>query len=158
MKKELNIVIAGAFLWCAGFFLAPIIAGTRPSELLYSIYSVVCHQFGSRSFHLYGASLAVCIRCSSIYISFLVTLIVLRSSYRLREVKFNGLLLAGIAALPMAVDGVCSLIGLVQSTDISRLITGAIFGAGMALLLHQPLSGTVHSLFFNRTSQYELKA
>jgi uncharacterized membrane protein len=157
MKKELNIVIIGASVWCAGFILAPYVNGTLPGELLYRMYSVVCHQFGSRSFHLHGSPMAVCIRCSAIYLGFLTVLIVLRFYSRLREAKFNSLLLAGITAFPMAVDGVCSLFGIYQATDVSRLITGSIFGAGMALLLHQPLAGTLHSFFLKRISHHELK-
>lgn len=147
MKKELNIVILGASLWCAGFILAPFLSGTA-AELIYRIYSVVCHQFESRSFRLHGAPLAVCIRCTSIYLSFVLTLLLLRLWSPLRERKVHTAVILFVTALPMSVDGLLTLTGEYQATDASRILTGSLFGAGMAALLHQPLSDTVRSLFF----------
>lgn len=147
MKKELNIVIIGAALWCAGVIVAPLLSGTLLSETLYRIYSVVCHQFESRSFHLHGEPLAVCIRCSSIYFVFLMTLIMLQIFTSLRDKKLNTILLLFLTAVPMAVDGSLSIFGLYHASDISRIATGSLFGIGMALLLHRSLAGTVRSLF-----------
>ncbi len=147
MKKELNIIILGASLWCAGFIIAPFLSGTV-SEMIYRLYSVVCHQFESRSFHLHGAPLAVCIRCTSIYLSFVLTLLILRLWSPLREMKVNTAVILFVTALPMSIDGLLTLIGEYQATDASRILTGSLFGAGMAALLHQPLSDTVRSLFF----------
>ncbi|MBP6672229.1 MAG: DUF2085 domain-containing protein [Bacteroidetes bacterium] len=150
MKKELNIVIAGAALWCAGVVAAPFLHGTLLSESLYRMYSVVCHQFDSRSFHLHGAPLAVCIRCSSIYSVFLMTLILLRIVTPLRDKKIAPLRLLVITAFPMAVDGILSVSGLYQATDVSRVLTGSLFGIGIALLLHHSLAGSIRSLFFTK--------
>lgn len=148
MKKELNILIAGTVIWCAGFVLAPLTEGSTVAAVIYRMYSVVCHQFESRSFHLNGEPMAVCIRCSSIYLAFLLMLILLRFFTILRRTKVNTLTLLGITAIPMAIDGLLSLTGIFQSNEMSRVATGSLFGIGMAWLLHQPLTETVHLLFF----------
>lgn len=152
MKRELNVIIGGVALWCAGFITAPLITSEETREFLFRLYSVVCHQFNSRSFHLMGEPFAVCIRCSAIYVGFLLTLIALRSSGFLRRAEYNTLVLLAVTSLPMAIDGLLSLFGLYQATEVSRLITGTLFGIGMALLLHHPLEATVHTIFFKKTS------
>jgi uncharacterized membrane protein len=40
------------------------------SSLLYALFDPVCHQIPERSFHLAGAPLAVCHRCSGLYLGF----------------------------------------------------------------------------------------
>lgn len=154
MKKELNIIIVGAALWCGGIVLAPITAGTIAGDLLYRLYHIVCHQFDSRSFHLEGAPFGVCIRCTAIYGGFLLTLLILRFSDRLRSLRIRPMLLIAVTALPMAWDGVLSLFGLVDATTISRSITGMLFGTGLALMLHEVLCESVHSLITNLSRTY----
>jgi uncharacterized membrane protein len=70
------ILLGGCFLWCAVLFLPPLLASEvayfpQLSDALYRMFSKICHQDDARSFHLLGHKLAVCIRCSSIYLSFL---------------------------------------------------------------------------------------
>ncbi len=154
MKRELTIIIAGTFLWCAGFIAAPLTG----SELLYRWYSPVCHQFESRSFTLLGEPLAVCIRCTSIYGAFLFMLVLILASAALRSVRVRTVLLLIISASPMAVDGLLTLFSLHESTTISRILTGVLFGGGMALLLHFPLSETIHPFVTKKETAYELKA
>lgn len=137
-----HIVRAGAALWCSGIILAPLLAGSATADLLYAMYGVVCHQFPSRSGLIDGAPLAVCLRCSALYAAFTLMLFtrILRTPRTVSRAAIAGLL------LPMAVDGLGSLFFLWDSTVVSRLVTGTLFGIGMALVLHEPLLGAVHSL------------
>ena len=67
MKK---ILLAASTLWCLGIIAAPL-AG---SPWLYELFSRVCHQEPGRSWHIFGRSLPVCIRCASIYFAFTLSL------------------------------------------------------------------------------------
>jgi uncharacterized membrane protein len=87
------VLLRRAFLgastaWVAAIPLAAF-AATRPSAAspvymfalgVYAIGRVVCHQLPARSFHLWGASLPVCARCTGLYLGAAVTAIVLGAS------------------------------------------------------------------------------
>ncbi|GEM_PF-274669 len=137
MKKELNILIAAVLLWC-GFILAtPVLAsfgGTSGdiADILYRLYGVVCHQFDSRSFHMYDHSFAVCIRCTAIYFGFFGSIIFVRSGVHFKGGRHHWIV---GAALPMFIDALFDTVGIFPSSTVSRLITGGIFGFGMAIVL-----------------------
>ena len=66
--------VAAAIAWAAALPLAAWIAARPGASPLYAlafgIYaagSIVCHQVPARSFHLWGAQLPVCARCTGIY-------------------------------------------------------------------------------------------
>ena len=158
MKKELNILIACVGLWCSGVIAAPMLSGTMISDVLYRFYSVVCHQFSTRSFHLYGEPIAVCIRCTSIYIGFLTALIVLRFSDRLRAKNFNSVHTIVIVFLPMAIDGIFSLLNIHDSSTLSRIATGVLFGSGMAMVLFRTLTEIIHSIIRKRRYFYGIES
>ncbi|MBP9212250.1 MAG: DUF2085 domain-containing protein [Bacteroidetes bacterium] len=157
MKRELMIVTAAALLWTAGIVAAPLLHGTLTSELLYRSYSVVCHQFEDRSFHVAGAPFGVCIRCSAVYIGFTAALLLLVAWDRFRTVNWNTHILLAVTAVPMALDGTADHIGLWQSTAGTRIATGALFGAGLAMLLHADLSGILHSIIQRKLIPYGTK-
>jgi uncharacterized membrane protein len=46
----------------------------------YSIGHLICHQLAERSFHLWGAAMPVCARCSGIYFGAAIAALVLRSA------------------------------------------------------------------------------
>jgi uncharacterized membrane protein len=48
----------------------------------YSLGHLICHQLPERSFHLWGASLPVCARCTGIYLGASITCLVLASRER----------------------------------------------------------------------------
>ena len=71
MKKKLTAAfLAGSTLWCLSIILAPLL-GLTP---VYRFFSMICHQDPERSWHLFGESLPVCIRCASIYGAFAAAL------------------------------------------------------------------------------------
>src|SRR3954465_3371364 len=74
-------LLAGAILWAAVIPLAALTAA-RPDGppmaygfalAVYSIGHLICHQLPARSFHLSGAALPVCARCTGIYAGAAVT-------------------------------------------------------------------------------------
>jgi hypothetical protein len=64
------LLLAGSTLWCLAILAAPLFG---PSWL-YEFFSKMCHQDATRSWHLFGHQLPVCIRCASIYFAFTVSL------------------------------------------------------------------------------------
>ena len=68
-------LLAGGLVWAAVIPLAAF-AATRPAGVpaaygfalaAYAMGRVICHQLPVRSFHLWGAALPVCARCTGIY-------------------------------------------------------------------------------------------
>jgi uncharacterized membrane protein len=69
-KKTYIALLAAATLWCISIVAAPLLG----LSWVYSLFSRICHQDPSRSWHLAGEPLAVCIRCTSVYFGFTVSL------------------------------------------------------------------------------------
>ncbi len=160
MKKALNILIVFVAAWCTGIVLTPIIISVYPTEematgMFYKFYGVVCHQFDSHSFHIDGHPFAVCIRCTAIYFGFLIALIGIRFSSKLYNKKYDPFLLLICSTVPMMLDVGSSFTSFYEISTLSRLITGAIFGSGLALLLHRSLTETISSLLPSQS--YEIK-
>ena len=65
------VLVAASALWMAAIVAAPLLE----LDWVYTFFSRICHQYPERSFHLAGATLAVCIRCTSIYAGFLIALV-----------------------------------------------------------------------------------
>jgi uncharacterized membrane protein len=87
------VVLRRAFLAASTFWVALIplaaFAATRPAAPssiygfaagVYAVGHFVCHQLPARSFHLWGAQLPVCARCTGIYVGAAVTAMVLSLS------------------------------------------------------------------------------
>ncbi len=151
MKKELTILIIIVSVWCAGIVISPIITSIHPvgesaSNIFYTLYGGVCHQFDSHSFHVHGHPFAVCIRCTAIYFGFLIALVGIRFSDKLHDKKYNPILVLIYSSVPMLMDVASSLTPFYETSTLSRLITGAIFGIGLALLLRRSLTETISSL------------
>lgn len=132
-KRIQLVILLLVSLWSAGILLAPILsaAGSPIGSAFYSIYAPVCHQLDHRSFHLEGEKLAVCVRCSAIYFSFLLStlaLVLLRRSPT-HALPSRIWILLGLA--PIAADAILSLLTGYESTTASRVATGSLFGLMM---------------------------
>ncbi len=128
------IVTMLSALWCASIFGPPLLkhAGQKEFATLgYAFFSKVCHQNDARSFHFEGEKFGVCIRCTAMYFGFLIGCIiqlVLRSA-RSKSARRRVFL---ISVAPMILDVLLDTCGLYESTPISRLVTGGLFGAAMS--------------------------
>ena len=163
MKRELNILIGMIAVWCGMIVAAPLSAGGGFeglfSRFMYSFFHTVCHQLDSHSFHIDGHKFAVCIRCTSIYGSFLAGMIAFRLSNRLRTATFDPIRLLLITATPMFCDAVLSMWTGYNATVLSRIVTGSVFGTGMSFLLRDSLVGIVGSTvhYLTQAHSYEFK-
>lgn len=126
-------ILTGTILWCAGFILAPVlVASSGPfvpiGEFLYQVFRPICHQIDHRSFHILGVPLAVCSRCSSIYIAFLGGVMVYPFLRRLDTAATPPRWILAAALVPMLLDVGAGLLGIYITTFETRAVTGAIFG------------------------------
>lgn len=103
----------------------------------------VCHCLPSRTLTVGGDFLPVCSRCTGIYLGIAVTYIFLISR---RGFKVNALpsLWASLAVaamlLPMSVDGISSYVGLRETTNTMRFLTGLAAGAALPIFAFPLLS------------------
>lgn len=127
-------------LWCAAIVLAPAFAAWQAapswvSSLLYRFFDPVCHQIDARSFHLFGFPLAVCSRCSSIYLAFLAGTLLYPLVYDLQHPAMPARILLLIAFVPMVFDAAAGFVGLYESSFLLRTLTGALFGVVFPLFI-----------------------
>ncbi len=127
------LALAGVLAWCGAIILAPVFAhsfgpGTAMGEILYTFFRAVCHQMEARSLHIFGEPLAVCARCSAIYVAFLGGTLLYPFLRRIEAPMLPPRMLLLVSALPMIVDAITGIVGLHVITMESRLITGAVFG------------------------------
>jgi uncharacterized membrane protein len=122
---------------CILIIAAPILALLSfpiPSAIIYFSFSGVCHQIPERSFWVSGQALAVCHRCSGIYLGlFLGSLIKFRIIHRSPRRRRNILIVAIVALM---LDALLPHAGLWSNTTSSRFLTGLLFGIiGSSILL-----------------------
>ena len=79
-----RLLLAATTAWCVAIVAAP----AFESHGLHALFSAICHQNPDRSWALGGESLAVCIRCASIYAGFLVGLVArIRANVRFLQIS-----------------------------------------------------------------------
>jgi len=142
-----------------------LMASGRPwlGQILYTIYSPLCHQLPERSFFLFGShiaytlqelehllgsdvplryigdpiigyKIAVCQRDFATYAAmWLAGLAYIPLRRRLRPLPLK---VFALLCLPLAVDGFGQLFGLWDSTPWRRVLTGALFGAACIWLAY----------------------
>ena len=109
-------------LMVLGVVVAAPLAAHQGSPLagwLYLPFHSVCHQMGERSFHLMGHALAVCHRCTGLYVGFTIGLMVLPFLGAARRFFFSHPRILLLLAVPMALD-----VFLWQNVPASRVATG----------------------------------
>ena len=105
----------------------------QPWNGIYLIGDVFCHQIAERSFSLNGNQLPFCARCMGIWLGLAVGLVITIVLKFPLDMKFLALLVLGL--IPLAIDGTGQFVGLWESTNTLRMITGLITGiiTGIAL-------------------------
>ncbi len=122
-------------------YATPLLGGAWQAGLMQAFHAV-CHQLPDRSFHLGGAPLAVCHRCTGIYAGLFAGALLFPLLYRYDDWIWRytrWLLLASLA--PMGVDWTGDVAGLFANTPVSRAGTGAVFGLFVSYLLVRGLAG-----------------
>jgi uncharacterized membrane protein len=130
--------LAGSIVWTLAIPIAAFVA-SRPAAAsaayafalaVYAAGHAVCHQLPARSFHLWGASLPVCARCTGIYIGAAGTAIVLRGS-RIRQ-HSNPRVMLLLALVPTAATLIFEWTTGVTPANWIRALAGLPLGAAVA--------------------------
>jgi len=142
-------ILAATVLWCGLLIAAPLLTlggdGAHFwSDALYDGFHRACHQLDSRSLHLFGAPLPVCMRCSAIYFAFFLGMLLYPLVRDLRRPHTPSRRLLILALLPMLVDVASGITGLADVTAASRLVTGAVFGFLIPFVVLPVVLGAVH--------------
>jgi uncharacterized membrane protein len=130
-RKIIVLFIGGSVLFNLIYFSAPLcssIGHQRSASLIYRFFSPLCHQLDSRSFSLFGHPLAVCARCTGIYLGFLAGLIILLLALKepLKRVPRRGYLFLFLA--PAVLDFLLGISGIYASPGVLRSFTGFMLG------------------------------
>lgn len=100
-------------------------------ELIFFMGRSVCHQLPERSFFIQNNQMPLCARCTGIYIGIFLGFfyLLLRKRWKGNKPPSLKMLLSIIVFwIPMMVDGITSYIGLRESNNTIRLLTGLLFG------------------------------
>ena len=136
-------IIVGALATAAvAWFALVVLAPGLPPALAAAVYaagSLVCHQLPDRSFHWHGAQLAVCARCTGIYLGACGAVVLAPlppSTYRRWADSSTraGTLLA-LAALPMVATVAAEWVGVWHPSSMVRAGTGVLIGLAGALVV-----------------------
>ncbi len=98
------------------------------SVFIYYFFSPVCHQQDARSFHIFGYKFAVCSRCTSIYLGFLIAVIFYPIKIKLSNIELPSIWFLLIPVFMIASDAFLDVFGLYSNSFLSRSVTGGITG------------------------------
>jgi uncharacterized membrane protein len=112
--------------------------------VIYTVYRPTCHQLPERSFFLAGYKVAVCARCSALYVSFWSVGVLYGLArwiwpQRAPVWPAQALKWVLIASAPLIVDGLTQLVGLHESTNVLRTVTGVLCGGAAAWFIYPNL-------------------
>jgi len=141
--------VCAAVAWAGAVVLAPVvISGAHVSRLdaalltaVYAVGGAVCHQLPARSFHLLGAQLPVCARCTGIYLGAAAAAPVTAGARG--ERRHNRLILA-LAVLPSAATLVYEWTTGVAPGNWTRFAAGLPIGAAVAWLVRAAAENQVN--------------
>jgi uncharacterized membrane protein len=97
-----------------------------PFNFVYSMGDKLCHQKAERSISINGNEMPFCSRCTAIWLGLAIGLGLM--VFYLIELNEKFLFVIIIGIVPMGIDGIGQLLGLWESTNIIRLITGLLAG------------------------------
>jgi uncharacterized membrane protein len=144
--KMRDVIAAIIALVSLAWLLAIVGSPVLPAPLAAAVYLIgshICHQHPDRSFHLFGAQLAVCARCTGIYAGALVGAAIGRWVWpqAALAVGARGLLIAG--ALPTAVTWSSEWAGIWVWSNVDRAVAGLPLGIAVGLVVMRTVA-TLH--------------
>jgi uncharacterized membrane protein len=129
-----------AFVWTAGIFVAPWVAGTTGAEtgVLKLCYQPVCHQLAERSLRVAGGPSAVCSRCAGLYLG--GTLGLLWLAVTMTPLTGSRLTWLVAASAPTLIDVGVRFAGLPGLPNVPRMLVALPAGVVLGMLLGEALA------------------
>jgi uncharacterized membrane protein len=123
--------LTGLVGWLAAIVAAPYLRsrGSAWSAFLYSCFAPLCHQRPERSFRAFGQPLAVCARCTGIYLGAFLGLAAYPFRRGFRMLRLPRLAALAAVSVPIAADGIGQALGLWETPAVIRLATGLLWGS-----------------------------
>jgi uncharacterized membrane protein len=126
------LVVVGSFFLVGLLVAAPVGKANGVQWLSFAVYqafSHVCHQIPERSFYIAGYPLAVCARCTGLYVGFAVAVAFYPLTTSLKRTHTPERKWLFIAAAPLGIDFALGFFGIWENSHLSRLLTGLLLGA-----------------------------
>ena len=147
-----RILLIATFFWCFLIVATPIFASfggnsALAASVFYEMFSRVCHQMDSRSFHVAGFKFGVCIRCTAIYASFFGGMLLFPLLKRTVIALQNPSFILIISLIPMGIDVGLAAVGIHESNSYTRMATGALFGCALSIILVPTLEEVTGQIF-----------
>jgi uncharacterized membrane protein len=150
LRHWLLLVNSGAILYAGLPWLSPLAkASGHPliGELLFRIYTPLCHQLPERSFFVCGHQVGFCHRCVAMY-SAIVAAGLLFGLLR-RRIQPTSLKIGGLLLLPILIDGLTHMVDDLSGLGFRgggdaigtlnfwlRMITGVLVGVAVLLVIY----------------------
>jgi len=134
-QRLYTAVLLLTLVWCILIFMPPFLArigGSRFSFFIRLFFAPICHQMENRSFSLGDVTLAVCARCTGIYLGFLAGVLTMPLIRRIfHGLDYRKLLLGGFALMGLEFLLTHSVL---PSVGLWRAVSGAWIGGLTGLL------------------------
>lgn len=116
-----------------GLALLPPFVSPEWRGLVMSVFAPVCHQLPARSPHIAEVPIAICDRCTGIYVGLIIGVVTVEWGRGLwtQMGTFGAYVFLGSLG-PAGVDWVGDILGLWSNTPLSRSLTGLLFGVTAA--------------------------
>ncbi len=123
--------LAGECLWLGAILVAPYLRsrGSGWASVLYACFAPICHQRPERSFQAFGYPLAVCARCSGIYLGILLGLLAYPFRRGFKVLRLPKLFALALVSAPIAIDAAANILGFWNTGPVIRLVTGLFWGS-----------------------------
>jgi uncharacterized membrane protein len=158
--NSLSAIAIWAGVWgivCAMIFAAPFLMSSswvQTGSMLYLCFSGFCHQIPERSLFIWGYPLAVCYRCSGIYLGFFLGSFLHFPRIDRSPIARRICVLAACA--PLGLDVLISYLGLWRSSGACRFMTGMLLGIIISPLLVQGAAECLHRASMRKHRLFDL--
>lgn len=150
-RRRLAWVAIAAALFVAGMAAAPWLASRSGwGVALHLAYRPMCHQMADRCFDLGAGPLAVCARCTGLYVGGLLGLWLPVLTGRTARLGVGTLI---ISAAPSIADFALGVVGLPSLTNLPRAVVALPLGLVLGLLLARGLADLLIPRSSNRSDR-----
>jgi len=124
------LTFLGTIIIISLIFLAPYLLSKnyREAHFIYAIFTPFCHQSPERCFFLWGYPLAVCSRCTGIYLGFLLGVIIYPLTGALSRPILPRVVYLIFVSFPIGLDYLGNFFRLWSTSAWLRWVTGIIWG------------------------------